>query len=218
MTERNCRRARIVIILAALLPAGAAYAQADGALDLMPDEALHNWTRIPIPPVDGLQPKQQWHVNATEHNLVCSGDGGHEWLRYDREFGDFVLQVDWRFTPRAADEKRYNSGIGVRLSRYGEIWYQAQTGLSGGYLFGDNFVDGLIQPFNLRPGMKENRVKPAGEWNHYEIRAEGPRITLAVNGGVVSDLANCGLRRGYIALEAEHFEITFRNLKVRPLQ
>ena len=66
----------------------------------------------------------------------------------------FIFQAEWRFTPRGADEKRYNSGIGIRLSRYGEIWYQAQTGLSGGYLFGENFAGGTIQKFNLSKQMK----------------------------------------------------------------
>ncbi len=66
--------------------------------------------------------------------------------------------------------------------------------------------------------MKENRVKPAGEWNHYEISARGSRLTLAVNGAVVSELPNCGLRRGYIGLEAEHYEVTFRNLKLQSIE
>lgn len=209
----------IAIAAGALFPAAAAFAQtAAGTIDLMPDAGLHGWTRIPIPPIDGLQPKMQWHVDPAQHALVCTGDGGHEWLRYDKQFGDFVLDVDWRFTPRAPDEKRYNSGIGIRLSEYGEIWYQAQTGLSGGYLFGNNMVDGILEKFDLRKQMKENRVKPAGEWNHYEVRAEGPRLALAVNGEVVSELPNCGLRRGYIGLEAEHYEVTFRNLKLRPIE
>ena len=194
--------------------AGMAFGQAGGTVDLMPDESLRGWTRIPIPAVDGLQPRMQWHVDPARHTLTCTGDGGHEWLRYDQELGDFVFEADWRFTPRAAGEKGYNSGIGVRLSQYGELWYQAQTGLSGGYLFGNNLVDGAIQRFNLSKEMKENRVKPAGEWNHYEIRAQGPRITMAVNGEVVSELRNCALLRGYIGLEAEHYEITFRNLKL----
>jgi len=34
--------------------------------------------------------------------------------------------------------------------------------------------------------MKENRIKPAGEWNHYEIRVQGDKITLSVNGAAVS--------------------------------
>jgi hypothetical protein len=103
------------------------------------------------------------------------------------------------------------------VSQYGEIWYQAQTGVNGGYLFGNNIVDGVIQRFNLSKEMKENRVKPAGEWNHYELRAQGSHLSLAVNGVVVNELPNCGLLKGYIGLEAEGFEITFRNLKLQVL-
>jgi len=44
------------------------------------------------------------------------------------------------------------------------------------------------------------------------------RITLAVNGAVASELPNCGLRRGYIGLEAEHYEVTFRNLKLQSIE
>jgi hypothetical protein len=103
------------------------------------------------------------------------------------------------------------------MSQFGELWVQAQTTLPGGYLLGNNFVDGALRRFNLSKEMKENRVKPAGEWNHYEVRVQGPRVTLSVNGMVVSELPNCGLRRGYIALEAEGYEITFRNLKLQTL-
>jgi hypothetical protein len=202
--------------LAAIVTTGSARSQTP--TDLIPDEQLHGWTRIPIPAIAGVQPKLQWRVDAKEHTLVCTGDGGHEWLRYDRELGDFVLQVDWRFTPKSPEEKRYNSGVGVRLSKLGEIWYQAQTGLPGAYLFGANFADGAIRSFNLMKQMTENRVKPAGEWNHFEIRAEGDRITLSVNGAVVNDLTGVGMRRGYIGLEAEGYEITFRNLRLQELK
>lgn len=197
---------------------GIARSQSTEPIDLLPPENLSGWTRVPIPPIDGLKPTLQWRVDTTEHTLICKGDGGHEWLRSNRELGDFVLDVDWRFTPRAADEKGYNSGIGVRLSRYGEIWYQAQTGLAGSYLFGSNFLDGAIRSFNLRRDMKENRVKPAGEWNHIQVQAQGDRITLNVNGEVVNEMTGVGLRRGYIGFEAEGYEITFRNIKLKVLE
>jgi hypothetical protein len=196
----------------------ASASKAPEPLDLLPPVDLKGWTRIPIPPVDGLKPVMQWRVDAAQHALICNGDGGHEWLRYDRELGDFILSVDWRFTPRGPEEKRYNSGIGVRLSKYGEIWAQAQTGLTGGYLFGANFADGVLKSFNLSKEMKENRVKPAGEWNHYEVTARGDVLTLAVNGQVVSELRGYGLRRGYVGLEAEGYEITFRNLQLQVLE
>ncbi len=186
-------------------------------VSILPDESLKGWIRIPIPPVDGLKPKLQWRVDAAEQTLICTGEGGHEWLRYDKELGDFVLQVEWRFTPRAEEPKKYNSGIGVRLSRFGELWVQAQTGPTGGYLFGTNLTAGAIGSFNLIKQMKENRVKPAGEWNLYEVGVQGDKITLSVNGMLVNEIEGIALRRGYLGLEAEGYEITFRNIKLKLL-
>ncbi len=180
----------------------AALAPAADWIDLMPNESLQGWTRVPIPPAPAGDPKLQWRVDAEKHSLICKGYGAHEMLRYDRELGDLTLQVEWRYTPREPGYKKYNSGVFVRTSKYGEIWYQAQAGLAGGYWFGDTIVDGQIKRFNLMKQMKENRVKPAGEWNAYEIRAEGDKLTLTVNGGVVSEVTGCALRKGYIALEA----------------
>jgi hypothetical protein len=85
-------------------------------------------------------------------------------------------------------------------------------------LFGTNLVDGAIKSFNLRNQMKENRVKPAGEWNHFIIRVQGDTVTLDVNGMVVSEVHGIALRRGYIGLEAEGFEVAFRNIKLTPLE
>jgi len=40
---------------------------------------------------------------------------------------------------------------------------------------------------------------------------------LAVNGMVVNELSGVGLLRGYLGLEAKGYEVTFRDLKVKPL-
>jgi hypothetical protein len=203
--------ARILLLslaATALLPAQ--------SVDLLPDESLKGWTRLPIPAMDGLKPKMQWRVDTAAKTLICTGDGGHEWLRNDTVFGDYILDVDFRFTPKGPDVK-YNSGIGIRLSPWGELWTQAQTGPTGGYLFGVNLVDGAMFRFNLLKDMKENRIKPAGEWNHYEIRVQGDKITLSVNGAAVSEIAGIALRKGHIGFEAEGHEITFRNIKLKQL-
>jgi hypothetical protein len=97
------------------------------------------------------------------------------------------------------------------------LWTQAQTGPTGGYLFGVNLVDGALLRFNLMKEMKENRIKPAGEWNHYEIRVQGDKITLSVNGAVVNEIPGIALRKGHIGLEAEGHEIAFRNIKLTTL-
>jgi hypothetical protein len=131
-------------------------------------------------------------------------------------FGDYVLEVDFRFAPKGADVK-YNSGIGIRLSPAGELWTQAQTGPTGGFLFGVNLVEGVLQRFNLMKEMKENRIKPAGEWNHYEIRVQGDTVRLSVNGAVVSEVPGIALRKGHVGFEGEGHEIAFRNIKLKTL-
>lgn len=186
---------------------------------LLPPPDLKGWTRVPIPATSGVNPKLQWKVDADQKTLICTGEGGHEWLRYDTELGDFELEVEWRFTPKPGETTKYNSGVGVRLSRIGEIWYQAQTGPSGAWLFGNNITpEGTLRSFTLKPEMKENRVKPTGEWNLFQIRCVRDRITLKVNGEVVNELTNVGMRKGYIGFEAEGFEIAFRNIKLKTLE
>ena len=46
---------------------------------------LTGWTRGPIPPGGKLAAHSQWSLDATTGYLVCQGDGGHEWLRWDQE-------------------------------------------------------------------------------------------------------------------------------------
>ena len=127
------------------------------------------------------------------------------------------IEHDQREIARLEGEHPYNSGIYVRTGPDGAIWHQAQTGAAGGYLFGSTLVNGALQRVNLRQSMSENRVRPAGEWNTYEIRAVGKRVTLWVNGAVTSEFTECEVPRGYIGLEAEGFRIEFRDIKVKPL-
>ncbi len=186
-----------------------------GWIDIMPDASLKGWTRLPIPPEQPLDPVSQWSVK--DRVLICEGNKGHEWLRWDRELKDFVFRAEWRFTP-VPGQPRYNSGIFVRNSADGRIWHQAQTGdASGGYIFGNTLVNGAPQRLNLRTAMGSNRVRPAGEWNVFEIRCEGPKITVEANGEVTSVFPSCEVRRGHLGLEAEGYRIEFRNLRVKTL-
>lgn len=60
-------------------------------------------------------------------------------------------------------------------------------------------------------------VKPAGEWNHYAVRAVDGEVTLWVNGVLVNRGFSCDPRTGYLALEAEGALVEFRNLRLREL-
>jgi hypothetical protein len=89
--------------------------------------------------------------------------------------------------------------------------------MAGGFLFGATLVNGAVQRFNLRQQMSENRIKPAGEWNTYELRAVGKVISLWVNGAVTSEFAECEVPRGHVGLEAEGYRVEFRNVQLKPI-
>jgi hypothetical protein len=64
---------------------------------------------------------------------------------------------------------------------------------------------------------RKRLVRPAGEWNHYYVRAINGEVRLWVNGEEVSGGTGCNPARGYLALEAEGAKIEFRNLRLREL-
>jgi len=195
----------------------AAWAQNDGWKDIFPDANFSQWTRISIPPGKPVTEPSQWKIDRAAGTLVCEGNGGHEMLRYNTEYADFVMHVEWKYTVLPDPNAKYNSGVFVRNNADGSIWHQAQAGAAGGYLFGDTPVQGKVQRVNLREKMTENRVKPAGEWNTYDITCKGRTISLAVNGKTVSEFTECELPKGYPALEAEGFRIEFKNIRIKPL-
>jgi hypothetical protein len=211
-------------LLSVVLVGLACWAQTPSALesdpkgwtDIMPPASLKGWTRVPFLTTDPLNPESQWSVDPASGLLICQGDKGHEFFRYDKELANFIFHAEWRFRP-IPNGKGYNSGVLARCSADGLLWHQAQTTEPGGYLLGDTLVKGVKQRVNLRAQMKENRVKPVGEWNVYEIRAEGPKLSLWVNGAVVNDMDNLEILKGYIGLEAEGYPIEFRNLKLKVL-
>ena len=190
-----------------------------GWKNILPPPSLKGWTRIAIPPTQPLGAKQQWSVDKKNKTLVCAGDQGHDWLRYDQEVTDFVFHAEFRFTKLADESKaRYNSGIFVRNNSDGAIWHQAQIGSSsGGYFFGVTRVKGENKRLNFQDKTKPSPVKPAGEWNTIEVRAQGNRMTLWVNGGVASEWNDLEVTKGYLGLEAEGYHIVFRNLKIKKL-
>jgi hypothetical protein len=188
-------------------------------MDIMPDASFKGWTRLPFMTTAPMDAVSQWKVDTANKVLICEGDRGHEWLRYDKELTDLIFHAEYRFT-KIEGGKGYNSGVMVRNSADGVIWHQGQAGdASGGFLIGGTLVKGALQRFNMRSKMPAvNPVKPAGEWNVYELRAEGPKIALWVNGVATPELTDLEVLKGYLGLEAEGYRVEFRNLKLKVLK
>lgn len=212
-------------LAAALLPAAwaaetpsALQSDSQGWTDILPGADLKGWSRVPVPP-GGKLGREQWHVDVANKELICDGDGGHDMLLCNQEFGDAIFHFEFRYT-KVEGKSGYNSGAYVRNSKDGAIWHQAQFGdAKDGFLFGETpTADGKKKFFNLNKKVTENRVKPAGEWNTMEVTARGKVLTLWVNGAVTCQFEDCGLPKGLVGVEGEGYRIEFRNLKVKELR
>jgi len=73
------------------------------------------------------------------------------------------------------------------------------------------------RPDGTRSFPTERRVRPAGEWNHYYVRAINGEVRLWVNGVEVNGGRDCTPATGHLALEAEGAPVAFRNLRIRTL-
>lgn len=87
-----------------------------------------------------------------------------------------------------------------------EITYE---GPDGPYVVG--------KPGNARSFPTKRLTRAAGEWNHYYVRAINGEVRLWVNGEEVNGGRDCSPATGYLALEAEGAEVSFRNLRIRRL-
>lgn len=72
-------------------------------------------------------------------------------------------------------------------------------------------------PDSSRSFPTRRLTRPAGQWNHYYVRAIHGEVRLWVNGEEVNGGTQCTPAQGYLALEAEGARVEFRNLRLREL-
>jgi hypothetical protein len=150
------------------------------------------------------------------------------------EFGDFLLEFEWRVAPGA------NSGVMFRVGEDHE--HPWETGPEYQILDDRAHADGLDPRTSAGSNYAmhaplSDATRPAGEWNHARILAQGPRVEHWLNGQRVVEyelwsddwkerVARCkwkdrpdyGMRRsGLIALQDHGDRVAFRSLKIRRL-
>lgn len=115
--------------------------------------------------------------------LVALADGGGN-LYVDGDFSDFVLRFSFRL------EEGGNNGVGIRAVRGRDAAYH---GMEIQILDDSSPRYADLEPWQYHGSIygvvaaRRGSLRPAGEWNDQEIRAEGRRIRVTVNGEVVVD-------------------------------
>jgi hypothetical protein len=170
-----------------------------------------------------------WHMAGAggfrPQGDVIESYGGPGILWYEPAiFGDFVLRIAWRV--HSAED---NSGVFVRIpalnysvQRAIDEGYEVQidergldpeTGRLGSALHATGAVYGLAP-------ARASASHPIGDWNEFEITAQGPVIAVRLNGVPIARLCNGDRRsQGHIGLQSHHAgsRVQFRGLAIRPL-
>lgn len=152
--------------------------------------------------------RKHWHVV----DGVLYFDGGGFSLATIREYGDFVMLVDWKLMGDKGD-----SGIYLRGSPQVQIWDTAQHKTGSGGLYN-----------NKKNPSKPTVIadNPIGQWNTFRILMKGDKVTVFLNDILVVEsvtLENYWDRslpifpREQIELQCHGDPICFRNIFIREI-
>ena len=158
--------------------------------------------------------------------LFTMGEGGG-WLSTDREYDNFQLDLDFRVSEGG------NSGVFLRSPRQGDPAY---TGMEVQVLDDYASVYARLKQWQYCGSLYGVQApllrvtKNAGEWQHYTIVADGPRVKVTLNNQLIVDAdlishmdkesIHPGLKRrsGYIGLQCHGTKVEYRNITIKELE
>jgi hypothetical protein len=142
-----------------------------------------------------------------ENGVITVDQGPYTWLRSEKTYKDYELEVEFN---TAADG---NSGIFLRSAATGrphETGYELQI-----FDAHKDYPTGGVLGHGKAPA--NTKLKP-NVWNKYQIRHQGKRMLVKLNGKQVLDLTDDKATSGYIGLQFNpNKPISFRNIRIREL-
>ena len=140
-----------------------------------------------------------------------------DYLRTDRRFGDFILDLEFMIAPQG------NSGVFLRVGdprNHVDSGFEVQIlDTFGKHPVGEHDCGGVIRT----AAPSKNMAKPAGDWNRYVITCVGSRLQVEFNGERVIDLylATSAMKNrpldGLIGFQDEGKIVSYRNVRLAEL-
>ncbi|MFB8036488.1 ThuA domain-containing protein [Streptomyces sp. NPDC056004] len=148
-------------------------------------------------------------------------EGGMGLLTYQaKELGSYSLKLDWKMQ---GDD---NSGVFVGFPESDDPW----SAVNNGYEVQIDATDaadrttGSIYTFKAANAKARDQVlRPPGQWNSYEIKVQGERLQVFLNGVKINDFTNTdpvrSLKSGYIGIQnhGANDHVSFRNIQLKEL-
>jgi hypothetical protein len=204
----------------ALVSADGPKPDAEGFVPLFDGKDLSGWVPINVEP----------DTFTARDGVIHSTGRPTGIMRTDRMYENFVLELEWRHLKPGGNAGLFvwSDGVIAKPTPFARaIEVQILDGQESDVYTsqGDVFAihGATMKPDRPHPKgwmrclPSEARAKPSPEWNRYRVECNDGRVTLAVNGKVVSGGSEAKPRKGYICLESEGGEVEFRNLRIKEL-
>lgn len=121
--------------------------------------------------------------NVDEQRILHGSDPRGTWLISEQEYGDFVLELDFKLPPRG------NSGVALRCPLKGDPAFDGMEL----QIVEPRYYDDQGEPDQLT-GSLYKAVAPTKQvfkpeaWNHYQITCDGPHVKVVLNDEVIQDV------------------------------
>jgi hypothetical protein len=167
-------------------------------------------------------PKEKGELDAQgEADSILLKGNSRGYLHTKTFYRDFTLRLDLRW-PNAAglpEDERANANTGVLVFITGEdkIWPKCLEVQGKWTELGhikSNAKDVTVEVRDDQAAREQAR-KPVGEWNSLEIVSKGGAVTSILNGTKIAESDPTELREGRIGLQAERYDVEFRNVRIR---
>ena len=160
--------------------------------------------------------------------LTCTGTP-LGYLYTNESYTDFTMTFQYRWPNENSPGK---GGILIRTTGPDKIWPKSLEAQINANSAGDFWaLDGhqLSGPANRTKSLTHDvygkltniqKIKaaenPPGQWNSYKIIADGPDVTLIVNGRLVNKATRSATTSGRICITSEGTPIEFKNIILTP--
>jgi hypothetical protein len=159
----------------------------------------------------------KWRVvnrTISAETLTAEGVGS---LMTEREFGDYVLELEYRISsggdsgvfPRAFPDGSLGGGDFTEVQLIDDA-SQVYAGLAA-----DRKTGAIVDTVTPKVAARS----PAGQWNRMRIDVQNKQLVVTINGDEVTRGVDSEMpRRGRIALQLYPGRVEFRNIRVRELE
>ena len=162
------------------------------------------------------QMRKDWKV---EDGLLVFDGKGFDNLCSVKQYGDFEMYVDWMLDPKGPEA---DAGIYLRGTPQVQIWDTARVDVGAQVGSGGLYNNQVNESKPLK--VADNKL---GEWNTFYIKMVGDRVTVYLNGELVTDnviMENFWDRSlpvpatDQIELQAHGSKVYYRNIYVKELK